>query len=208
MKMKKIVATGSALALTAAVAVGGTLAWLQDDSNTLTNTFVWDANNNINLILDETEFDPETGAPTGGRTQTGNKYTIVPGGEALKDPQMDLTTETPSYLYVTIANGLGENVTLVNLEENGWVKIGTYNDADLYAYDANKDEVLNDALTTTENIKVFDKITFSSELDATSGGLLDNAQIVVNGYAVQADAAGEGGDAEDAWTATFGAPQP
>ena len=53
MKMKKIVATGSALALTAAVAVGGTLAWLQDTSETVTNTFVWSADNNINLTLDE-----------------------------------------------------------------------------------------------------------------------------------------------------------
>ena len=59
MKMKKIVATGSALALTAAVAVGGTLAYLQDASGDVVNTFTWDAKNAIQLTLLRASASPE-----------------------------------------------------------------------------------------------------------------------------------------------------
>lgn len=186
MKMKKIVATGSALALTAAVAVGGTLAWLQDTSETVTNTFTWSEGNNINLTLDET---------------TGNDYTIVPGATEAKDPTLHLTTETESYVYVLINNELGDAVTMNELTAN-WTKMDTATlpegmSGDLYYWTAG-------ATTTNDNMSVFDTITYSTALDETSGAALDGKKIIITGYAVQASA---GRDAVAAWNATFGAPQ-
>lgn len=198
MNMKKIVATASALSLTAAIAVGGTLAWLQDDSNTITNTFTWDPENNITLTLDETKF--VNGEPTGERWQQGNEYTVIPGATVQKDPQLDLTTKTSCYIYVAIDNQFGNDVTLNNLTTtNGWtemtgVKVGN---AQVYY----KADALNG---TTNDIKVFDSITFSPDwTDADADDIVTN-KIIVTGYAVQASAAGEDGDAIDAWEATFG----
>ena len=200
MKMKKIVATGSALALTAAVAVGGTLAWLQQSTETLTNTFVWADSNGIDLVLEE---------PLWEAAHSDGKAPIVPGDTITKDPTLTLTTETPSYVYVVIENQLGDAVTMNELDGN-WTKIPDANKpgniaGDVYYYNGG-------AITTPEEgISVFDTITFDSDLtedDITGEGGLQNKSIVITGYAVQADAAGEGGDAVDAWTATFGAPQP
>ncbi len=218
MKMKKIVATGSALALTAAVAVGGTLAWLQDTSETVTNTFVWSADNNINLTLDETKVNPN-GDPVklvDGELQvvnkgeadrtTANTYTIVPGKEVLKDPTLHLDTETESYVYVTVNNQLGDNATIGWPENNRWMEIDTLDGVPVYAYDFNGDKQLTEAdkVTNEANIPVFEDITFSSNLNATTGAELTNQKIVVNGYAVQATA---GETPLAAWDLTFGAPQ-
>lgn len=216
MKMKKIVATGSALALTAAVAVGGTLAWLQDDTGPVTNTFVWSADNNINLTLDETKVNPN-GDPVklvNGELQvvdkedadrtTENTYTIVPGKEVLKDPTLHLDTETESYVYVTVNNQLGDNATIGWPENNQWMEIDTLDGVPVYAYDVNGDKQLTEAdkVTNKANIPVFEDITFSSNLNATTGAELTNQTIVVNGYAVQATA---GKTPLAAWDLTFGA---
>lgn len=184
MKMKKIVSAIAALSLVAALAVGGTLAWLQDTSDTITNTFVWNADNNIDLELTET---------------TGDRYTIIPGATQPKDPTLALTTETSSYVYVVIDNQLGTNVTMNGLADN-WTKIEgartpTGVTGDVYYWTTG-------ATTTNNDMSVFDTITYSNALDAASGAALNDKKIVITGYAVQASA---GATAQAAWEATFGA---
>lgn len=196
MKMKKIVAAASALSLTAAVAVGGTLAWLQDNTNTITNTFTWDPNNAIVLTLDETKF--VDGEPTGERWDKGNQYTLIPGATVKKDPQLDLTTKTPSYIYVAIDNQFGGDVTLNHLTENGWIEMTGVKVGNAQVY--YKAEALT---ATTNDIKVFDTITFSQDWTAAEASVAASKQIIVTGYAVQASA---GENAQAAWTATFGKP--
>lgn len=186
MKMKKIVSAVAALSLVAALAVGGTLAWLQDQSETVTNTFIWDQNNNITLTLTET-----------GAEDNAKQYTIVPGATQDKDPTLHLTTETESYVYVVIDNQLGTNVTMNELDDN-WTKIENAKapvDGEVYYWTAG-------AVTTTADMSVFDTITYSNTLDATTGAALNNKTIVITGFAVQASA---GETAQVAWNATFGA---
>ena len=185
MKMKKIVAVASALSLTAAVAVGGTLAWLQDNSDTITNTFTWDPDNNITLTLTET-----------GAVDNEKNYTIVPGATQEKDPTLHLDTETESWVYVVIDNQLGDDVTMNELDDN-WTAITNSNPSivgTVYTWNTGK-------TTTSEDISVFDTITYSNALDATTGAALNNMEIVITGYAVQASA---GATAQAAWDATFG----
>ena len=74
-----------ALALCAVLLVVGTIlgtvAYLQDTASVV-NTFTV---GNVYLKLDEAVVD-EKGEPTGGRTETGNAYHLLPGETYTKDP--------------------------------------------------------------------------------------------------------------------------
>ena len=59
----------------------GTVAYLQDTAEVV-NTFTV---GNVHLKLDEAVVD-ENGEPTGGRTETGNAYHLIPGETYTKDP--------------------------------------------------------------------------------------------------------------------------
>ena len=187
MKMKKIVSAVAALSLVAALAVGGTLAWLQDQSTTLTNTFTWDEGNNIDLTLAET---------------TGTEYTIVPGATDEKNPTLTLTTETESYVYVVINNELADYLDIIGLDTTPgtgkWTQL-TGNlpegiEGTLYAYNT---KMSGDAV----EIPVFTAVQYHSDLNQETHGNL-TGDIVITGFAVQASA---GADAQTAWNATFGA---
>lgn len=199
MKMKKIVATGSALALTAAVAVGGTLAWLQNSTGPVTNTFTYSKGQDI--LLDLYEYN-------GGETPLYNaSYTIVPGAEVDKDPTLKLTTTTDSYIYVEILDEM--NATVPNSAsftvKSEWVKLqdgdgtdvkGTHG-GQIYVYET------TESSATGEEYNVFDGLTFSNTLTAEQADSLNGKNIQLYGYAVQSTA---GSDAYGAWTAAgFGA---
>ncbi len=84
MKAKKsILTTATAVALAAALAVGGTLAYLTDSSDTVVNEF---QPNDVGVTLKET---------TDG-------YDVVPGTEQEKDPTITATYTLDSYVYVVV----------------------------------------------------------------------------------------------------------
>lgn len=110
MKKKKILMTVMSLALVLVVAVGGTLAYLSDKSNTVTNTFnvgngYEDEGNHTGLWLDEKDWDgkDEEGKPA-ERTETGNEYgELMPGSVVEKDPTFHLTAgSTDSYVFAEV----------------------------------------------------------------------------------------------------------
>ena len=182
---KKTLALLLSLVLVFGVIAGGTLAWLQDSSNTITNTFTWGEGNNINLTLAET---------------TGTEYTIVPGKQDPKDPTLTLTTETESYVYVVINNELADYLDIVGMDtsaEGDWTKLtGSLPKGitgDLYAY--------NTKMSGSEmKIPVFTAVKYHNNLNQDDHSDL-SGDIVITGFAVQATA---GADAQAAWNATFG----
>ena len=115
MKKNKIVMSVISGLLVAAVAVGGTLAYLSDTSNQVTNTFnvgsgyEWDEDHeHQGLWLDETA-NPAPGVnPTKisstNRTETGVDYTeMYPGTVVAKDPTFHLTEgSTDSYVFARV----------------------------------------------------------------------------------------------------------
>ena len=196
MKMKKIVATGSALALTAAVAVGGTLAWLQNSTGPVTNTFTY--SNDSNITLDLFEHDAE------GEEVKEQTYPIVPGATVDKDPTLRLSTTTDSYLYFEIKDGL--NAALKGVADytitSDWTKLMDGDDQVVgpngglvYVYN-------NGTATTTVEKNIFPEVTFdSSVMTNENTATLDGTTITLYGYAVQEDA---GETALAAWnTANF-----
>ena len=71
MKNKKLFTAVAAAALVAVVGIGSTMAYLQDESVTRTNTFTI---GNVSIDLDEPEWDPDNGKD------------LLPGSTVSKNP--------------------------------------------------------------------------------------------------------------------------
>lgn len=112
MKKNKIMLSVISGLLVAAVAVGGTLAYLSDKSNMVTNTFNVGAGYeeegpHTGLWLDETAKtgeDNPTAVDTENRTEEGVAYTdLLPADVIAKDPTFHLTAgSTESYVFAEV----------------------------------------------------------------------------------------------------------
>lgn len=104
MKKRKIMMSVMSAALVGVVAIGGTLAYMSDKSNQVTNTFnlgsgYVEEGDHIGLWLDEKDI-----ANPGSRTEIGNEYKeMLPGSLVEKDPTFHLTTgSTDSYVFAQV----------------------------------------------------------------------------------------------------------
>lgn len=180
MKMKKIVATGSALALTAAVAVGGTLAWLTANDS-VQNTFTV---GNIQMSMDEAPVDANGQATEGARTDA-NTYHIVPGGSYDKDPTIHFNAgNDASYLFVKVENGLegieanvdGKDTIEEQILANGWAAVDDEENVYYKAVSANTGAAAVDYVVF-ENLYISET---ASDLSAYA-----DKTITVTAYAIQ-----------------------
>lgn len=112
MKKKKVVTLLASLALVAVVGVGGTLAYLSDQTGTLENKFTF-TTEDVDITLWENKVDAnndKTGeiidADTAAPGENGNKYTDVqPNEEMDKNPTVKLEKGSQdSYLFVKVTN--------------------------------------------------------------------------------------------------------
>ena len=93
-----------ALMLMIGATVGGTIAWLTAESDTVTNTFTVGS---IEIDLWENEYDPDTNTLGKGEVETQDDYKIVPGATNPKNPTVTVVKGSEAcWLYVTIENNL------------------------------------------------------------------------------------------------------
>ena len=184
MKMKKIVATGSALALTAAVAVGGTLAWLQDQTKSITNTFTV---GNVDITLTEEKFGGDGPALDAENVAQSQTYKVAPGTKVTK--AADVTVKNGSedcYLFVKVVKGntFDTNFDAITMAE-GWTALtgvdGVYwrtvaADADVKSFPVLKDDKLTVKTTATNTTIDGDTtLTFQAYAIQTDGLESENA---------------------------------
>ena len=209
MKKNKIMLSVISGLLVAAVAVGGTLAYLSDKSNMVTNTFnvgsgyEWDEDHeHQGLWLDETDKIGEenpTAVDTENRTEKGVAYTdLLPADVIAKDPTFHLTDgSVESYVFAEV-KGLDALVAsdFIIKPENvfndknsalnaNWVKVDGKETLDgLYRYN-----VTVGGEKSYEMVPMFQYIKFDADVDTDrfneiKAEGLDN--ITVRGVAVQA----------------------
>lgn len=108
---KKVVAAIMSVALVAAVGIGGTLAYLSSQSNTVENVFTVgkgfiDDGEHTGLFIDEVEYEEKNdkNVMTGTRTEEGNTYVnLYPGDEFIKDPTVHMVGgSVESYVFVKV----------------------------------------------------------------------------------------------------------
>ena len=209
MKARKILVSVAALALVAAISIGGTLAYLTSQA-TVTNTF---SVGNIKITLDEAQLDKDgmnllnkdnkvvTDVALAARTNE-NTYKLMPGHTYVKDPTIHVEAKSEdSYIFVKVVNGIsgleatGNTTIAEQLKNNGWTPLMDDNNtavADVYVYAKNgaKGYTTSDSVV---DLKVFDsfKLADTAETNKIKEGTTSyeyqGATITVTAYAVQMD---------------------
>lgn len=189
---KKAILLVVCAALLVGVGVMGTLAYLQDNTETITNTMTV---GQVAITLDESKIDAD-GTVLTERITSGNSYKLVPGEEYTKDPKVHVDAASENcYLFVKVVNGIaaiekdGDTKIAKQMEAKGWIQIGA---TDIYYH--------SNVAKAGDDVEVFDSFTIADnvkDLSAYAG-----ATIEITAYAVQADGFA---NAQSAWDATFGA---
>lgn len=184
---KKLLASVVAIALVACCVIGGTLAWLTDKTDPITNTFTV---GDVNIDLTETD---------GTLTSDGSRsFHIVPGVDIDKDPTVTVKAGSEDcYLFVKIdesANWI-DGMTYSVDRDAGWLDLpgvsGVYYQ-EVSASDA--DQVIN--VLTNQKVVVSDEIT-KEMLNAIETA----PTLTFTAYAVQSAGINS---ATDAWTEVNG----
>lgn len=213
MKKNKIMLSVVSGLLVAAVAVGGTLAYLSDKSNMVTNTFnvgsgyEWDEDHeHQGLWLDEIDIDgkDEEGNPA-TRTEIGNEYEdLQPGSIVKKDPTFHLTNKsTDSYVFAQVT-GVDEMIAAgyfftvekpeklvdpVSAFNEKWVKVadnGVEGDAGfngLYIYKDGDDGIVSGGEAMEA---MFNWVKLGSDVDNEEFAAIAPSAVDIRGVAVQA----------------------
>lgn len=206
MKKNKIMLSVISGLLVAAVAVGGTLAYLSDKSNMVTNTFnvgsgyEEDDDGHVGLWLDEVDIaNPES------RTEIGNEYKdLQPGSIVEKDPTFHLTTgSTDSYVFAQVT-GVDEMIAAgyyftvdepeklvdpVSAFNEKWVKVadnGVEGDAGfngLYIYKDGVDGIVSGGEAMEA---MFNWVKLGSDVDNEEFAAIEPSAVDIRGVAVQA----------------------
>lgn len=206
MKKNKIMLSVISGLLVAAVAVGGTLAYLSDKSNMVTNTFnvgagyEEDDDGHVGLWLDEVDI-----ANPGSRTEIGNEYEdLQPGSIVVKDPTFHLTAgSTDSYVFAQVT-GVDEMIkagyyfTVVEPEKlvdpaasafnEKWVKVadnGVDGDAGfngLYIYKDGDDGIVSGGEAMEA---MFNWVKLGSDVDNEEFAAIAPSAVDIRGVAVQ-----------------------
>ena len=187
----------------------GTVAYLQDTASVV-NTFTV---GNVHLKLDEAVVD-EKGEPTGGRTETGNAYHLLPGETYTKDPTVTvLKGSEESYVRMMLTLNCASELDAI-FAPNGAVLTEIFK-----GYDATKWEYVdvtrgNDN-TITYEFRYFETVEAEDNADLVLAALFDTVtvpntmtgeqlatiadlKITVEAHAIQATGFA---NADDAWTA-------
>lgn len=109
----KIVTILLALALLVCCGIGGTVAWLMDSTEAVTNTFTI---GDINLTLVETPYGTSA-------EEEGNHYPLIPGNSYKKDPKVTvLANSEDCYLFVRMEKiGNPDNYLDFTFNNAGWI---------------------------------------------------------------------------------------
>ena len=212
MKKNKIMLSVISGLLVAAVAVGGTLAYLSDKTDTVTNTFnvgtgyEEDEKGHVGLWLDETANPAPGENPVviseTDRTETGVDYTeMYPGTVVAKDPTFHLTEgSTDSYVFarVTGADAMiaaGYVISDIDLgdfdveptssvNEMAWEKVADDDDAN----DAGFDGIYRYRTTVKggeDLISLFNSVKLSKDVDNDEFDAILPSSMYIQGVAVQ-----------------------
>ena len=121
----KLIALILALVLLMGSVIGGTVAWLMDETEEVVNTFTY---GDIDITLDETDID-ENGDPVDkdgdgkpDRKPEGNDYEMIPGEDITKDPMVTVKTGSEEmWLFVKLEESENFDDFIEEYElANGW----------------------------------------------------------------------------------------
>lgn len=203
MKKKSLVTLALSLSAVAVVGLGSTLAYFNQDTNTVTNTFTVGQGykageltldeakakqDGINWVVDN-EADP-------ARVEENTYSGLMPNSHIAKDPTVNLATTVNSYVYVKVdgvdeayAAGLKISLPVADTINTNWKLVqpdGTYDG--IYAYVGS--EGSENAIVTTSivNSALFTEMYVDPAVDTQEElNMLQDKRINIQAAAIQAD---------------------
>lgn len=104
--MRRMLFTLALVLVVAVASVGGTIAWLTDKTDTVTNTFTV---GDVDIELDET---------------TGTNYKVIPGVNIRKDPKVTVKAGSEAcWLFVKVVKSTNWNSKLSFTIADGWTEL-------------------------------------------------------------------------------------
>lgn len=189
MKKKSFLLAALAVVLVAALAVGGTYAWLTSQTAPVVNTFTV---GNVSITLDEAQVQKDeatsTWSTTSARVQRNDYEGVYPGAVLPKDPTVHVSAGSEDALvYVLIQDAL--NAAVPGSAEytvgNAWAAVDTTG----FAAPAGAAARVYRCSATAhagDDLVVFDGVTISRTVTAEQMARLDGT-ITVTAFAVQAN---------------------
>lgn len=193
MRRRRGISTKTLVALLSLVlllgcSLSGTLAWLADKTDPVTNTFTV---GDVNIELDET---------------TGTEYKIVPGVNIAKDPKVTVKANSEAcWLFVKIEESANWPDELTYTIATGWTKLTGvtgvyYREVDAETAKNGDDwQVLAGDNTYPDGVVTVSDTLTKSELQELAS---NNPTLTFTAYAVQQEGVGT---AEEAWNIAQGA---
>lgn len=210
MKARKILVSLAALALVAAISIGGTIAYLTSKDEVV-NTFTV---GNVAIKLDEAEANADGSLVAGAARVKANSYKLLPGHTYNKDPMVTvLSGSETSYIKMTVTFSKANELDAI-FAPTGAELTSIFN-----SYDAVNWTYKGNTKNTTDNTRtyefwykeavgaptadvaldaLFDSITVPGTITNEQLKTIEGMTITVNAYAIQADGFAT---ADAAWTA-------
>ena len=161
---KKAFLSMAAVILVLCCAVGGTLAWLTDKTNSVTNTFTV---GDINITLAETTSD----------------YKMVPGNTIEKDPKVTVKAGSEAcWLFVKVVKSSNFGTFMTYDMADGWTAL-TGSDGVFYREVAAAATEAEFAVLKNDQVKVLDSVT----KEMLTGQGFTAPTLTFTAYAVQKD---------------------
>ena len=184
---KKIIATVGACALCLGLGVAGTLAWLTDKTESVTNTFT---TSNVDITLTET---------------TGPNYQMIPGFTITKDPKVTVIAGSEDcYLFVKLEKSANYSNYLEDYEiANGWsqLKNGDNDVDDVFYREVASDEEKQEFYVLKNNQLTVNTSVTKNMMDNIDNKTTSAPTLTVKAYATQLyETNGKKMDVYTAWT--------
>lgn len=191
-KFTKILLTALCLVLVVALSVGGTLAWLTDNTDTVTNTFTV---GDINITLVEHAYDTADTSTITTTVSNTNSYKMIPGTTYAKDPTVTVKANSEKcYLFVKFeaVNNASNYLTYTSMldESDGdWTKLADVEDVDNVWYRVVDASTADQSFTLLKDNKVVvkDSIVKGTAGEGQVTMPTDQPQLKYTAYAVQFD---------------------
>lgn len=153
--MKRSIALVVAIALLLGCAIGGTLAWLMDETDTVTNTF---STSTIGVELKETTTE----------------YKMVPGWEINKNPKTWIAEGSEAaYLFINVVESTNFDDFMTYAIADGWTLLGSDS--------AKQGSYITTDNTTPDSYVIYREVTTKDLGEDKAFDILNGNKIVVKG---------------------------
>lgn len=174
---KNVLTTSLAATLAAAMIIGGgTVAYLQGQTNDVVNEF---KTNKVTVDLYETD-------ESGNRTDN-QKFEIIPGvSNVHKDPKVSVNSTIPAYVYVVVTDETQKLVTYaIDEGETAWIKLDGFDNVYYREFTPAGEETTAEYDVLKGNVVSYSAALTNADMLSEDNTLKDGIKLSFKAYAVQ-----------------------